>query len=310
MSFDPDKDIPPLDGKVIIVTGGSSGLGKESVHQLVKHNPEKIYVTARTAARGNAAITEIEQAYPAAKGKLEFLEMDLGSFASIKQAAETFKARSPRLDILLNNAGLLASASGKTVDGYELQFGSNYLGPALFTELLLPTLRATAQQTGNKPRIVSLSSELFKMAPKEGVVLSKVQTPMEETSTVARYGQSKLAEAYHTRIMAEKYPDCTTIALHPGVVNTGIFDELKKKRPYLGFFIGIAGSLFLTDVHAGAKAQLWASTTADSNLRSGGLYNPKLKEYTESVLKNDKLANELWDWTERQFAEKGIGKLA
>lgn len=305
MVFSPDRDIPDLAGKVIIVTGGSSGLGKESALQLAKHNPAAIYLTARTKGRADAAIKEIEAAVPAAKDKIKFLELDLGSLASVKKAADTFTRESDRLDILMNNAGLMATPPGLTTDGYEVQFGSNYMGPALLTKLLLPTLEKTAAQEGGDARIINLSSELFKQAPKEGLVLSKSKTPLEEISGLARYGHSKLADYYHTRTLAQQYPKIKVVAIHPGVVNTGLFDDLRKRRPWLGGMISIIGSIFLTDVHAGARAQLWASTTDRKNVRSGGFYNPKLTEYKEAILSDDKAAAALEEWTEKELASHG-----
>ncbi|KAK0381706.1 hypothetical protein CPAR01_07084 [Colletotrichum paranaense] len=301
MTFSPEKDIPDLAGKVIIVTGGSSGLGKESVIQLAKHNPAAIYLTARTEARGNAAIKEVEQAVPAAKNKIKYLELDLGSFASIKKSTDAFLTSADRLDILMNNAGLMATPPGLTTDGYEVQFGSNYMGPALFTKLLLPILKKTAEQSGSDVRVVNLSSELFKQAPSEGILLSKCKTPLDDISSLARYGQSKLADYYHTRTLSQLYPSIKFVAVHPGVVNTGLFDDFRKRRPWVGGVIGVLGSIFLTDVHAGARAQLWASTAASANVKSGGFYNPKFKEYKEANLYDDKAAKELWDWTEKEL---------
>ncbi|KAK1724815.1 hypothetical protein CaCOL14_001938 [Colletotrichum acutatum] len=301
MTFSPEKDIPDLAGKVIIVTGGSSGLGKESVIQLAKHNPAAIYLTARTEARGNAAIKEVEQAVPAAKNKIKYLELDLGSFASIKKSTDTFLTSSDRLDILMNNAGLMATPPGLTKDGYEVQFGSNYMGPALFTKLLLPILNKTAEQPGSDVRVVNLSSELFKQAPSEGILLSKCKTPLDDISSLTRYGQSKLADYYHTRTLSQLYPSIKFVAVHPGVVNTGLFDDFRKRRPWVGGMISVLGSIFLTDVHAGARAQLWASTAASANVKSGGFYNPKFKEYKEANLYDDKAAQELWDWTEKEL---------
>ncbi|KAK1688942.1 retinol dehydrogenase [Colletotrichum godetiae] len=301
MAFSPEKDIPDLAGKVIIVTGGSSGLGKESVIQLAKHNPAAIYLTARTEARGNAAIKEVEQAVPAAKNKIKYLELDLGSFASIKKSADAFLTASDRLDILMNNAGLMATPPGLTTDGYEVQFGSNYMGPALFTKLLLPILSKTAEQAGSDVRVVNLSSELFKQAPSDGILISKCKTPLDDISSLARYGQSKLADYYHTRTLSQLYPSIKFVAVHPGVVNTGLFDDFRKRRPWVGGVISVLGSIFLTDVHAGARAQLWASTAGSASVKRGGFYNPKFKEDKEANLYDDKAAQELWDWTEKEL---------
>ncbi|KAG8677705.1 hypothetical protein FPOAC2_03868 [Fusarium poae] len=306
MSFNPKDDIPDLTGKVIIVTGGSSGLGKESALQLAKHNPSTIFITARTEKRGNAAIKEIQDAVPNFKGQIKFLELDLGSFASIQKCATTFLGQSDRLDILMNNAGLMATPAGLTADGYEIQFGSNYMGPALFAKLLLPTIVKTADQHGGDARVVNMSSELFKQAPKEGILLSRAKTPLGDISSLSRYGQSKLADYYHTRALSKLYPTVKFVAVHPGVVNTGLFDDFRKRRPWLGALVSVLGSIFLTDVHVGARAQLWASTANSQSVRSGGFYNHKLKEYKDAILDDDKASEELWDWTYKEFESKGF----
>jgi NAD(P)-dependent dehydrogenase (short-subunit alcohol dehydrogenase family) len=308
MHFNPESDIPDLSGKTIVVTGGSSGLGKESVLQLVKHNPDKVYLAARTSKRGNAAIEEIEKAVPAAKGKIHYLEVDMASFASVKQAADRILAENSRLDILMNNAGTTGNPASTTSDGYEVQFGSNYMGPTLFTKLLLPLLLKTAEEPNSDVRIINLSSELFKQAPSEGILFPKLTTACEDISSVARYGQSKLANYYFSKVCAQKYPNITSIALHPGVVNTGIWDNLKTRRPVLGTVLSVVCGPFLTSIADGAKAQLWASTAKKSEVKSSAFYTPKGNgsEYTQAILKNDKLANELWEWTEKEFAKHGF----
>ncbi|KAH0357222.1 NAD(P)-binding protein, partial [Aureobasidium melanogenum] len=305
MSFNPTSDIPDLSGKVIIVTGGSSGLGKESVHQLVKHNPAKVYLAARTSQRGNAAIEEIVKDVPTAKGKIHYLEIDMASFASVKRASNLILAENDRLDILMNNAGLANASSGLTTDGYEIQFGTNYMGPTLFTKLLLPLLQETAKQPNSDVRIINLSSEIFKQAPKQGIIFADLKTPMQKTGSIAKYGQSKLGNYLFTKVCAQKYPAIKSVALHPGVVNTGIWDNMFK-RPYVGRAMSVFLTPFLTNVHDGAKRQLWASTANSTEVRSGAFYTPKGSEYTQAILKNDKLANELWDWTQKEFAKHGF----
>lgn len=307
MPFNPEKDIPDLSGKIILVTGGSSGLGKESVHQLAKHHPERIFLGARTAKRGNAAIEGVEAAVPAMKGKITYLEMDLSSFTSLKKAAETLRSQTDRLDVLMNNAGLMAQPVGLTEDGYEVQFGANYMGPALFTRLLLPLLQSTAEKAGSDVRVVNLSSELgIRSSPKEGIILSRVKTDLADMGSVTRYGQSKLADYYHTKSLARQHPEIKFVAIHPGVVNTGLFDDLKKRRPYFGGALVALGGVFLTNVHQGARAQLWASAAPKDRVRSGGFYNSSLKEYDNAILKDEKLAQELEDWTEEEFRSKGF----
>lgn len=306
MVFTPDRDIPDLSGKVIIVTGGSSGLGKESIHQLAKHNPARIFLSARTAARGNAAIAEIENATPSIKGKITFLELDLASFSSVQRAAKAFTAQADRLDILMNNAGGMAQNVGLTEDGYEVHFGSNYMGPALFTRLLLPILQKTAELPGSDVRVIDVSSEAFRQAPSEGILLAKVKTELSNIGSFARYGQSKLAGYYYTHNLAQQFENILFVALHPGAVNTGILDNFRKRRPYVGAVATVLASWVLTNVHQGARAQLWASTAPKKEIRNGAFYNPSLKEYKYDILTNVTLARELEDWTTAEFESKGL----
>ncbi|KAH7016672.1 hypothetical protein EDB80DRAFT_888023 [Ilyonectria destructans] len=142
-SFNPDKDIPDLSGKVVLVTGGNTGLGLETILQLSKHHPAHIYLAARSEEKAKNAIEEVRSKISNAP-PISFIQLDLGSFASIKAAAASFTASSDRLDILINNAGIMATPERLTEDGYEIQLGTNHLGPALLTKLLLPTLKATA----------------------------------------------------------------------------------------------------------------------------------------------------------------------
>ncbi|KAF1967762.1 NAD(P)-binding protein [Bimuria novae-zelandiae CBS 107.79] len=294
IGWNPSKDIPDLSGKVIVVTGGSSGLGKESVHQLVKHNPSKIYLTARTSARGNAAINAIESATPAAKGKIAYLEVDMASLASVKRAADRVLTAESRLDILMSNAGVMAVPAGVTEDGYESQFGTNHMGPSLFTKLLLLLLSKTATAPDSDVHIVNLSSELFKSAPMGGILFDSLKTPQSEISSMARYGQSKLADALHTHILAQKYPQIKSVALHPSVVNTGLLDTFKKDHPIIGGLVGVVAGIFLTNVHDGAKRQLWAATAPSKEVKNG------------AITKDEALAERLWEWTNKELEAKGF----
>jgi NAD(P)-dependent dehydrogenase (short-subunit alcohol dehydrogenase family) len=155
-TFNPDNDIPDLSSKTIIVTGGNAGVGKGTVLQLAKHNPARLYLCARSKTKADAAIADIIAVVP--RAKIEFLELDLASFASIKRAADNVLASNTRLDILINNAGVMNLPPGLTEDGFELQFGTNHVGPALFTKLLMPLLSKTVSEPDLDARIVNLSS--------------------------------------------------------------------------------------------------------------------------------------------------------
>ncbi|KAJ4318155.1 hypothetical protein N0V94_004591 [Neodidymelliopsis sp. IMI 364377] len=305
MSFSPDKDIPSLAGKVILVTGGNSGLGKESVLQLAKHEPLQIIMAARSQSRAKAAIEEIKDLVPGAK--IAFLALDLSSFDSIKKAAASVLQQHDRLDVLLNNAGLFGVPPGVTEDGYEMQFGSNHMGPVLFTRLLLPLLEKTSQLPGSDVRVVQLSSDGYQFAPPGGILFPRLKTEMADVSGRARYAQSKLANLYFIKALAKRYPKMICVALHPGVVNTSILKTTLSNYPSLTWILNVGIRLFFTDVQTGALGQLWAATGRAEELETGAYYTPlKKRQCRNKLLDDDQLAEKLWDWTEKEFLALGL----
>ncbi|KAB8229922.1 uncharacterized protein BDW43DRAFT_321786 [Aspergillus alliaceus] len=304
ITYNPDKDIPDLEGKVILVTGGNNGLGKETVKQLAKHNPTKIYMGARSKAKASAAIAELKEQVPSAN--IIYLEIDLASFSSIKRAAATFLAENDRLHILVNNAGVFATPPGLTEDGYEIQFGTNYLGPALFTKLLLPILENTTSISEGDVRIINISSEIYKLAPKGGLLLAQDKTPLTEISTMARYGQSKLANIYFTKSYAKRYPAIKSVALHPGLVRTNIGGEVKGFS-IMSLIFALLNRVSSVDVATGALNQLWASTFDAEKVNSGAYYIPFFQESNRrDITRDEKKMEELWEWTEKEFKEHGL----
>ncbi|KAH7079777.1 hypothetical protein FB567DRAFT_607236 [Paraphoma chrysanthemicola] len=305
MSFYPDEDIPSLAGKVILVTGGNSGLGKESILQLAKHKPRQLIMAARSQSRAEAAIEEIKTAVPEAN--IVFLALDLSSFSSISKAAASVLQQYDRLDVLLNNAGLFGVPPGLTEDGYEMQFGSNHMGPALLTRLLLPLLERTAQLPNSDVRVVQLSSDGIKFAPKGGILFPRLRTEMADVSGRVRYAQSKLANLYFIKALAKRCPKMICVALHPGVVNTGILKTTLNDCPSLAWIFKIGIRLFFTNVQTGALGQLWAATGRADELETGAYYTVlKKRVQGNELVDDDVLAEELWDWTEKQFLAHGL----
>src|SRR5262249_20169093 len=150
--FNPNKDVPDLSGKIIFITGGTSGLGKESLLALAKHDPGHLYFTGRNEKSAGIVISEIQSIAP--NVPTTFLKCDLADLSSLKPCAQKFLASESRLDILMCNAGIMAVPAGTTKDGYEIQFGTNHLGHAALIKLLLPTLLSTAEQPESDVRIV------------------------------------------------------------------------------------------------------------------------------------------------------------
>ncbi|KAL8683490.1 MAG: hypothetical protein Q9186_000530 [Xanthomendoza sp. 1 TL-2023] len=301
--FNPDRDIPDLSGKVIIVTGGNTGLGKESVLQLAKHNPSRIFLAARTPSKAETAIEEIKRAVPSAN--ITYLKLDLCSFKSISTAAGEFQSQSNRLDILLNNAGIMATPPAETEDGYESQFGTNHMGHALFTKLLLSTLLSTAREKGSDVRVVNLSSEAHNLAPRpQGILFDKVKLGKQGPWT--RYGQSKHATMLFAKELAKRYPEITSVAVHPGVILTDLYTPNQESNMLFRYGVKVLGPLFMADVPTGTLNQLWAAVGKKAEVVSGKYYTPVGKSSSGSkwAQKGD-LAEQLWNWTEKELASKG-----
>ncbi|MCJ1387300.1 hypothetical protein MMC18_000141 [Xylographa bjoerkii] len=301
-SFTPESDIPDLEGKVYLVTGGNTGLGKETILQLAKHKPAHIYLAARTPSKAENAIKEIQAAVPGAN--ISFLSLDLTSFASIAEAARSFASQSQRLDVLMNNAGIMATPPGTTKEGYEIQFGTNHMGHALLTKLLLPTLLSTAKEPDADVRIVNLTSEGHNLAPSGGILFDKAK--LDAQGPWARYGQSKLANILFTKDLAARYPTITSVAIHPGVIQTDLYEPNRASSALLRYGMSLLGFLVFISLQEGAKNQLWAATTKKEDLQSGAYYKPiaSLSKGSGNA-QNATLAKTLWDWTQEELEKKG-----
>ncbi|KAK7418131.1 hypothetical protein QQX98_004106 [Neonectria punicea] len=304
-TFKPDTDIPDLSGKVILVTGGNIGLGKETVLQLSKHNPAQIFLAARTKSKALAAIEDIRKAVPDA-APITYLSLDLSSFDSIKKAVADFHVQSEQLHILINNAGIMGVPPGKTKDGYEIQFGTNHVGHALLTKLLLPTLKKTAIATTppQDVRIITVASKAEGWGPLPSPSeFDKFKTDMASISTFARYGISKTANVLYAHALSCRHPEIRSISLHPGSVNTNISSGIGASWPVLKPLLrvsGFLGDVFATSVSTGAKNQLWAAVSPEA--KSGEFYHPVGMTGKGSKNSCDQsLEEEIWKWTEKEL---------
>ncbi|KAF7514144.1 hypothetical protein GJ744_004469 [Endocarpon pusillum] len=316
--FDPKK-IPDLAGKVIIITGANGGLGYESLLHLAPHHPAKIYLCARSQAKYDAAMKGITAAIPNAASAVKYLELDLTSLASVKSAAQAFLSENSRLDILMNNAGIMATPAGLTKDGYEIQFGTNHMGHFLLTKLLLPTLQATAASSPDADvRIINLTSDGHSFAPRNaGFLPDTVKTDMQDYNTLTRYGQSKLANLLFTRELAKRYPDITSVAIHPGVVGTNLANSFTDSHRWLSYLMVPLIKVATGKPSVGALNQTWACVApvtgrkgvgggSEREVKSGGYYVPVAKPDAGSKWANDaELAKKLWEWSEEELERLG-----
>ena len=204
----------------------------------------------------------------------------------------------------MNNAGIMAVPPGATKEGYEIQFGTNHMGHALLTRLLMPVLQTTTKLPGADVRIVNLTSEAHNLA-RSGAATTLDQEKLKGLNTWAKYGYSKLANVLFTCELGVRHPEITSMAVHPGVINSDLWVSTKRDNFVVRIGTMIAGSLMGT-VQQGAINQLWAATTKKENVESGAYYKPVGNKAEGGGYAQDRqLATQLWEWTEKELVNKG-----
>ncbi|MCH9668828.1 MAG: SDR family NAD(P)-dependent oxidoreductase [Actinomycetia bacterium] len=255
-------DIPDQTGRVAIVTGGNSGIGYESAAVLAGKGAH-VVLAVRDPDRGREAARRIEQAHPGAGASIQ--QLDLTSLDSIRAAADDLRAVYPQIDLLINNAGVMYPPKQNTVDGFELQFGTNHLGHFALTGLLLDHLLPVEGS-----RVVTVASIAHDI---QGDIHFDDLQWDRSYNRVAAYGQSKLANLMFTyelqRRLAQKGASTIAVAAHPGISNT----ELMRHIPGSGLpgFKQLTG-LLTNSPPIGALGTLRAAT--DPAVRGGQYYGP------------------------------------
>lgn len=231
--------------------------------------------------------------------------MDLASNRSIIEAAEQIKTQCSRLDILILNAGVMALPAGETEIGHEIQFGTNHTGHFHLTKLLLPILLKTAEEAGSDVRIVALSSAAHILAPKFETILD--QEELKKAHSTVRYGASKAANIIFAAELARRYPSITSVAVHPGVILTDLYDALNSRSLLANVGFKVLG-VFGSTVTQGASNSLWAAAgVKKEDIRNGAYYAPVgiLKDQNKWSTNVDK-GKCLWEWTEAELARANL----
>ncbi len=272
-------------------------MGKQAILALASHSPEHIYFTGRNIEGANRVTAEVKSQVPSAK--LTFIESNHLSLDSVEKAAKEFLAKSSRLDVLLLNAGVMATDAALSEGGYENQFAVNHVAHALLVKLLLPTVQKTAETTGDA-RILFLTSLGFMYPFPGGIMFDSLKSPQDfgPGSQWARYGQSKLANVIYAAELARRYPSITFASIHPGAVNTDLIGRLKpEEKEFVYQSIKV-----IVEPHEGAYNPVWCATTTKSNIVNGELYLPvgQLGEHTKES-KDAELAEKLWTWTQKEL---------
>jgi NAD(P)-dependent dehydrogenase (short-subunit alcohol dehydrogenase family) len=250
------ETMPDLSGKVAIVTGANSGIGFEEARALAAKSGTVI-LACRNQQKGEAALERILQEHPRAKA--ERMQLDLSDLSSVRRFAGEYADRFDRLDILLNNAGIMAVPYGKTAGGFELQFGTNHLGHFALTGLLIERIRRTPEA-----RVVTVSSGGHRFAEMDfgNLNAEKGYDPQRA------YAQSKLANLLFTYELQRRFEkagiDAIAAAAHPGWTATNLGPDLKMVR--------LITKIIAQTAEMGALPALYAATAPD--VRGGEYYGP------------------------------------
>jgi len=285
-------NIPGQKGKVVIVTGSSSGIGFQDANVLAGKNASVI-IAVRNLEKGNNAANKIKTNHKDAD--VSVMELDLANLNSVKKFAENFKQKYSRLDLLINNAGVMVPPYSKTADGFELQFGTNHLGPFALTGLLIDLIKDTKNS-----RIVNVSSAAHKYG---NINFDDLNWEKRKYKPWKAYGDSKIANLYFTYELKKKLEASNSstkvAAAHPGWTAT----ELQR---HSGFFVGILNVLFAQTIEMGALPTLYAATA--ENVNSGEYFGPsnwqEWRGYPKKVESNrlshdNKIAAKLWEVSEK-----------
>ena len=259
-------DIPDLRGKTIVVTGGNSGIGFAAARQLVRKGAH-VVLACRDRGRAEAAAAALRRESPGAP--VEIGEIDLASLVSVRRFAETFVTAHPRLDVLCNNAGVMALPYGRTADGFEMQLGVNHLAHFALTGLLLGPLLATPGA-----RVVNLSSG----AHRAGRIRFADLDGERSYRKWLAYAQSKLANLLFTlelqRRLAAAGASAVSVACHPGYAATNLqfAGPRLRQSSLLESSWRLANRLFAQSADMGALPTLYAATAPQ--VRGGDYIGP------------------------------------
>ncbi|KAJ3519276.1 hypothetical protein NM688_g9322 [Phlebia brevispora] len=286
------EQIPDLAGKVCVVTGGNTGIGKETCKQLLKHGAT-VYLAARSQSKAEKAIEDLQKE----TGKeARFLQLDLGDLSAVKQSAEEFKSHETRLDILFLNAGVMVPPIDQlTAQGYDMQFGVNVLGHFLFLKLLYPLL-SSSSSPGSPSRFVWTTSSVnwYFHAPMKYDTL-KDSPARRKLGPSELYCQSKFATVLLVLYLAKTCAKdgIVAITVDPGNIQTDL------QRYTSGVFSKLLHWLLLYPTPFGAISQLYAGTAPEAAEYNGRYLRPwaRLGEPHKGT-KDTKEQEKMWTYCE------------
>lgn len=310
---------PAVERKVAIVTGGNSGIGWYTVLHLYMHG-FTVYIFGRNSGEINKAIDEITKeakrryskntslnAISACMGNIIYMHIDLSDLKCVDRASKKFLKLENRLDVLVNNAAVMALPFETTKDGFEIQLQTNYIAPFLLSRRLLPLLQEA------HGRLITLSSL--------GHNLEQVYWSMDQTFkykpnmifTWFRYAMAKTAAIQFTKMLAIKYPDVLCLSIHPGLVmNTNLFSYWTR-LPIVGMFFWIffqlVGYFFGVSNEEGSIATIRCALSPDLSVeKDNGKYftTGGAESKPSRIANNVDNAASTWIWTIHQLRDRGF----
>jgi protochlorophyllide reductase len=291
-----NQDIPEQTGRVAVITGANIGLGYESALALARKGAQ-VVVASRDETKGTNAVASIKKQVPHAY--VEFIKLDLANLAAVRHFVDEFKSRYDRLDILLNNAGVMAIPRRDTVDGFEMQFGTNHLGHFALTGQLLDVLLKTPGS-----RIINTSSG----AQSIGKINFNDPQLRQKYNRWLAYGQSKIANVYFTfelqRRLTASGSTTLSASAHPGYAHTNlqthsVNDNGSRLERAVYFF----GNRIAQSAAMGALPQLYAATAPA--VKGGEFFGPRfwmwgypVKAKAVARAYDEGIARRLWNLSE------------
>ncbi|KAF8380217.1 hypothetical protein HHK36_027699 [Tetracentron sinense] len=280
-------------GLTAIVTGASCGIGTETARVLALRGVH-VFMAVRNMAAGRDVKEAIVKEIPTAK--IDVMELDLSSMASVRKFAAEFDSLGLPLNLLINNAGVMATPFMLSQDNIELQFATNHLGHFLLTNLLLETMKKTARESKKEGRIVCVSSEGHRFAYSSGIRFDKINDESGYNSLYA-YGQSKLANILHaneiTRHLKDEGVEITANSLHPGSIVT----NLLRHHSFINGLANMLGKYVLKNVQQGAATTCYVALHPQVKGISGTYFMDSNTANPSSQAKDIELAKKLWDFS-------------
>ncbi|KJE90675.1 short-chain dehydrogenase/reductase SDR [Capsaspora owczarzaki ATCC 30864] len=300
--FTPAKQptgLVPLEGRVAIVTGANIGCGFETARSLAGLGAH-VVLACRNSEKGEAAVQAIRSEFPSSQVELQLL--DLQSLASIRDFAQAANKKFPKIHLLVNNAGVMVPPFGHTADGFETQFGTNYVGPFYLTLLLLDNIVA-AGTPERVARIVNVSSAAY-----HGGSINFDDLNSEKSyDRLGAYAQSKLANILFSgqlqQLLTARKANVASHALHPGVVNTGLYQHLPQ---FLQFIERPFANLLFYTAAQGAYSSMYAAASSETEADRGLFYSNCTRTPLDAHATNAATSSALWKATVELIRSKGF----